>query len=63
MADFYTPEQRKLQQDFGTQHLAASHTETIFPGAQMVVEARVDSIFLNCGRYIHWRQYTDQPVN
>ena len=163
MTDFYTPEQRKLQEDFGAQHLAASHTETIiteeipedhsafiasrdffflstvseqgeptvsykggapgfirvldektqvfpsydgngmflsmgniaanakigllfidfelphrvrvqataslvrdgelldaFPGAQMVVEARVDSIFLNCGRYIHRQQKGSQ---
>lgn len=163
MADFYTPEQRQLQEDFDTQHLAASHTETIvteeipedhaafiasrdffflstvseqgeptvsykggapgfirvldtktlvfpsydgngmflsmgniaanpkigllfmdfelphrvrvqataslvrdgelldaFPGAQMVVEARVDSIFLNCGRYIHRQQKASQ---
>ena len=24
-----------------------------FPGAQMVIRAVVDSVFLNCGRYIH----------
>lgn len=163
MADIYTPDQRKLQEKFGTQHLAASYTETIiseeipedhaafiasrdffflstvnelgeptvsykggapgfvrvtdsktlvfpsydgngmflsmgnivanarigllfidfeiphrvrvqataslstegelldaFPGAQMVVEARVDSIFLNCGRYIHRHQKGSQ---
>jgi hypothetical protein len=27
-----------------------------FPGAQMVVHAVVDSVFLNCGRYIHPHQ-------
>lgn len=27
-----------------------------FPGAQMVVRAVVDSVFLNCGRYIHPHQ-------
>ncbi|MEH6569140.1 MAG: pyridoxamine 5'-phosphate oxidase family protein [Halioglobus sp.] len=27
-----------------------------FPGAQMVVRAEVDSVFLNCGRYIHKHQ-------
>ena len=27
-----------------------------FPGAQMVVHAEVDSVFLNCGRYIHPHQ-------
>lgn len=27
-----------------------------FPGAQMVVQAKVDSVFVNCGRYIHKHQ-------
>jgi hypothetical protein len=27
-----------------------------FPGAQLVVRAEVDSVFVNCGRYIHQHQ-------
>ncbi len=30
-----------------------------FPGAQMVVRASIDSIFVNCGRYIHKHQRTE----
>ncbi len=30
-----------------------------FPGAQLVIEARIDNVFLNCARYIHKHRRTE----
>ena len=49
--DFETPNRVRVQAS------ATVHTDDIrlaeFPGAQMMVRARIDSAFVNCGRYIH----------
>ena len=34
-----------------------------FPGAQLLVRATVDSVFLNCGRYIHAHQRLSSSVH
>ena len=52
--DFETPHRVRVQAT------ASVHTEgellESYPGAQLLVEARVDSAFINCARYIHPHQ-------
>jgi len=52
--DFVTPHRVRVQ----ATATAVTKGELLeeFPGAQMVVRATVDSVFLNCGRYIHPHQ-------
>ena len=55
--DFETPHRVRLQAS-----ASIINDDSIlesFPGAQMVVRAEVNSVFLNCGRYIHRHQRVD----
>jgi predicted pyridoxine 5'-phosphate oxidase superfamily flavin-nucleotide-binding protein len=55
--DFETPHRVRLQASASILN-DASVLES-FPGAQLVVRAEVNSVFLNCGRYIHRHQRVD----
>ena len=49
--DFETPNRLRVH---ATARLSRSDESLArFPGAQLVVEAKVDNLFLNCARYIH----------
>ncbi len=53
--DLETPHRVRVQAT-ATVAPADDQSQVRFPGAQMIVTAVVDSVFVNCGRYIHKHQ-------